>query len=118
VKVLTSINEELGKDALNLARRRNRNQSTESKRHMGITAHLGLTGLEVITSDEALLPLGKLDGTWNKGVLRSSVDERYALENRGNSEDGGRRNFLVGFVDGGCDGTTLMTAMFNMIAED
>jgi hypothetical protein len=77
---------------------------------MSITTHLGLTGLEVITSDEALLPLGKLDGTWNKGVLWSSVDERYALENGGNSEDGGRGNFLVGLVDGGCDGTRLITA--------
>ena len=37
--------------------------------------HLGLARLEVITADESIVLLGKLDGTGNKGVLGRAVDE-------------------------------------------
>ena len=74
----TSVDEELGEDGL----------------------ELGLAGLEVITTDEGLLALGELDGTRDKGVLGSTVDEGLVLEDGGDSEDGGGGNLRVGVLDG------------------
>ena len=62
--------------------------------------HLGLARLEVITADEGTVFLGKLYGTGDEGVLRRAVDEGSVLQNRRNSEDGGRRHFLVAIFDG------------------
>jgi hypothetical protein len=62
--------------------------------------HLGLARLEVITSDECVVLLGKLNGAWNKGILWGAVDEWNAFKNRGNSEDSGWSNLLVTIFDG------------------
>ena len=59
--------------------------------------HLGLAGLEVITTNESIVPLSKLNGTRNKCVLRRAVDEWDALEDASNSEDSGWSNFIVAF---------------------
>lgn len=50
--------------------------------------HLGLSGLEVVTTDEGTVLLGKLDGTRNERVLRRSVDEGSVLKDRRNGKDG------------------------------
>jgi hypothetical protein len=62
--------------------------------------HLSLARLEVVTADEGIVLLSQLNGTWNEGVLGRSIDERNLLKNASNSEDGGRRNFLVATLDG------------------
>jgi len=62
--------------------------------------HLGLAGLEVITSDESGVPLGKLDRAGHESVLRRAVDERSVLQDRGHGEDGGRGNLRVAALDG------------------
>ncbi len=54
---------------------------------------LGLARLEIVTTDERLFTFSELDDTRNEGVLGSTVDERLALENRSNREDGRRGNF-------------------------
>jgi hypothetical protein len=73
----TSVDEELGEDGL----------------------ELGLTRLEIITTDEGLLPLSELDNTRNEGVLGSSVDEGLALEDGSDGEEGGGGNFRVRGLD-------------------
>lgn len=62
--------------------------------------HLGLARLEVIATNEGVVLLSELDSAWNKGVLRRAVDEWHLLKDTGNSEDGGRRDFLVTVLDG------------------
>lgn len=62
--------------------------------------HFGLARLEVITANEGVVLLGELDGTGNKSVLGRAVDEGSALEDTGNSENGGGRNLLVTLLDG------------------
>ena len=62
--------------------------------------HFGLARLEVITANEGVMLLGKLDSTWHEGVLGGPIDERDALQNRGDSKDSGRRDFLVASLDG------------------
>lgn len=57
--------------------------------------HLCLTRLEVISADESMMLLGKLNGTWNKGILRRPIDERGVFQDTRNSEDGRRRHLLV-----------------------
>jgi hypothetical protein len=42
--------------------------------------HLGLSRFEVITTDESLVLLSKLDSTWNEGVLRGTVNEWCILK--------------------------------------
>ena len=49
--------------------------------------HLGLTRLEVITANEGVVLLSKLNATWDKSVLGRSVDEGGLFENTSNSED-------------------------------
>jgi hypothetical protein len=61
--------------------------------------HLGLTRLEVITTNERTMSLCKLDATRNKCILWRTIDERCVLEDASNSEDGGRSNFLVSVLD-------------------
>ncbi len=61
---------------------------------------LGLTGLEIITSDETLLPLSKLNRAGDEGVLRSTIDERNTFKHGSYSEDGRWRHLFVGFGDG------------------
>lgn len=48
----------------------------------------GLTSLEIVTTDESLVLLSKLDATRNEGVLRSTVDIRSILKDAGNGENG------------------------------
>jgi hypothetical protein len=61
--------------------------------------HLGLARLEVITTNERIVLLGKVNGTWNKGVLGRSVDEWNAFQNTGDSKHGGWRDLLVTILD-------------------
>lgn len=56
---------------------------------------LGLTSFEVVTADESLVLLGKLDAAGNEGVLRSTVDVRGVLEDAGDGEDGRGRDLGV-----------------------
>jgi hypothetical protein len=49
--------------------------------------HLGLSRLEVITANESVVLLSKLDSTRDKGVLGRAVDERSILKDTGNSEN-------------------------------
>lgn len=37
--------------------------------------HLGLTRLEVVSADESVVLLSKLDSTWDEGVLRRPINE-------------------------------------------
>lgn len=71
------VDEELGEDAL----------------------HLGLTGFEVVAGNEGLLSLGEGDAAGNEGVLRGTVDEGDALEDRSDGEDGRRRDLVVRVLD-------------------
>jgi hypothetical protein len=57
--------------------------------------HLSLTRLEIITSNESIMLLGKLNCTRNKGVLWRAVDEGNALEDACHSKNSGWSNFLV-----------------------
>jgi hypothetical protein len=61
--------------------------------------HLGLSRLEIITTNEGVVFLGELNGTWNESVLWRSVDERSAFENGSNSKDSGWSNFFVSLLD-------------------
>jgi len=74
----SSVDEELGEDRLDL----------------------GLTRLEVVSGDEGLVVLGKVDATGNEGVLRRSVDEGRALENGSDGKDGRRSDLGVRILDG------------------
>jgi len=47
---------------------------------------LGLTGLEIITSNEGFLALSKGDNSRNESVLWSTVDERLAFQNGSDGE--------------------------------
>ena len=49
-----------------------------------------LSRLQVVTTDERLVALGKLDRTRNKGVLGGTIDERLAFEDGRNREESGR----------------------------
>ena len=62
--------------------------------------HLGLAGLEVITTNESLFLLGELDTARNKSILRRTVDERNPLKDGSNREDGRGRDFAVAGLDG------------------
>ncbi len=62
--------------------------------------HLGLAGLEVVTSDEGALLLGELNGTCNECVLWGAVDEWNLVKDTCDSEDGGWSNLLVSGLDG------------------
>ena len=61
--------------------------------------HLGLTGLEVITTNEGLALLRQVQSTGNEGVLRRSVDEWDIVQNRRHSKDGRRGHLLVTGLD-------------------
>lgn len=60
---------------------------------------LGLTRLEVVTTDERVMLLSKLDTTGNESVLGRTVDERDAFKDRGDGKDGRGGNFVVRLVD-------------------
>jgi len=74
----TSIDEELGKDGL----------------------ELGLTKLKIITTNEGVMTLSELDSSWNKGVLGSTVDESLAFQDGRNSNERGWEDLGVGAVAG------------------
>ena len=57
--------------------------------------HLGLARLEVITTNEGVMLLSKLNATRDEGVLGRAIDERNLLENASNRKDSGWCNFLV-----------------------
>ena len=61
--------------------------------------HLGLARLEVISANEGLVFLGKLNATSNEGVLRRAVDEWSTFKDRSNSENGGRSDFLMAILN-------------------
>lgn len=62
--------------------------------------HLGLTRLEIITTNEGVVLLSKLNATRDEGVLWGAVDEWSTLEDTGNGEDSGWGNFLVSVLNG------------------
>lgn len=62
--------------------------------------HLGLARLEVITTNEGVVFLSKLNATGDEGVLGRSVDEGNLLEDASNSKDGGWCNLLVTILNG------------------
>jgi hypothetical protein len=57
--------------------------------------HLGLTRLEIITTDESIVLLSKFNSTRNKCILRGAVDEGNTLEDTSHSKDCGWCDFLV-----------------------
>lgn len=61
--------------------------------------HLRLAGFEVITTNEGVVLLSKLNGTRDEGILRRAVDERNILQNTGNGEHGRGSHFLVAILD-------------------
>jgi len=61
--------------------------------------HLGLTGLEVITSNEGTVALSKLNHTRNEGVLRRTVDEWNTLLDTGDGENGGGCNLFMALLN-------------------
>jgi hypothetical protein len=61
--------------------------------------HLGLARLEVITANESVVLLSQINGTRHEGVLGGTVDERSALQNRGDGKNSRRRDFLVAILD-------------------
>lgn len=63
------------------------------------TLDLGLTRLEVITTDERLVLFGELDAAGNKSVLWGTIDERRTFEDTGNGEQGRRGHLVVGRLD-------------------
>lgn len=65
--------------------------------------HLGLTRLEVITTNVRTVALSKVDNTWDEGVLWGTVDEWNTLLNTSNGEDGGWSNFIMTSLDSGED---------------
>lgn len=62
--------------------------------------HLGLTRLEVIATNERVVPLGKLNSTRDKCILRRTINEWSALENGSNGENSGGSNFKMAFFNG------------------
>ena len=62
--------------------------------------HLGLTRLEVITPNESIVLLGKLNATWNKGILGRTIDERSILKNASNGKNSGRCDFFMSVLNG------------------
>ena len=59
------------------------------------TLELCLSRLQVVTANERLVLLRELNDTRNESVLGSAVYERSAFEDRSNSEDGARRDFVM-----------------------
>lgn len=62
--------------------------------------HLCLAGFEVVAADEGLVLVGEFYAAWDEGVLGRSVDEWGTFEDTGDSEHGGRSNFLMAGLDG------------------
>lgn len=62
---------------------------------------LGLTRLEVITSNMDTVAGSKLNSTGNKSVLGAAVDEAALLEDSSNSKESGRSNLLLVALDRG-----------------
>lgn len=62
--------------------------------------HLGLAGLEVVTTNVGIVLLGQLDGTRDKGVLGRAVDEGGLFQNTSDGKDGGRGDLLVTLLNG------------------
>ena len=60
---------------------------------------LGLTGLEVVTTDEGTVALRQFDDTRNEGVLWGSINEGLALEDSGHGEEGRRGNLGMRVLD-------------------
>lgn len=65
--------------------------------------HLGLTRLEIVTTNERTVSLSELNNTWNEGVLWGAVDEWNVLLDTGNGEDGRWGNLIVTSLDGSED---------------
>ena len=63
------------------------------------TLDLGLARLEVVTANEGLVLLGKLDAARNKCILWCAVDKRHTLKNATDGKDRRRRDFGVALLD-------------------
>ena len=60
---------------------------------------LSLAGLEIVATDKGFMTFSEFDGTRNKGVLGSTINERLVFEDGSNSEESGRGNLRVGILD-------------------
>src|SRR5271170_862753 len=63
------------------------------------TLDFGLSGLEIVSTDERFVLFGKFDTTRDKGVLRSTVDEGDTLEDTTDCKDRGGSDFRVTSFD-------------------
>lgn len=61
--------------------------------------NLGLTGFEVISSNEHPVLHGQLDGTRDKSVLRRAVDVGTTLQYAGHCKQSGGRDFCSGLMN-------------------
>lgn len=62
---------------------------------------LGLTGFEVISSNEHPFLHGQLYGSWYKSVLWGAVDVGTALQYTGHCKQSGGRNLCSSLMDAG-----------------
>jgi hypothetical protein len=62
--------------------------------------HLGLSRLEIISTNKGVVLFSQLNGTWDKCVLWGTVDERSTLEDGSNGKDGRWCNFFVSVFNG------------------
>lgn len=60
---------------------------------------LGLTRLEIVSSDKGLVTLGKLDAAGHKRVLGGTVDKGRALEDGRDRKDGRGGDLKVRLLD-------------------
>ena len=61
--------------------------------------HLGLARLKVVTTNERVMLLSKLNGTRNKCVLGRAIDKWNTLEDASHCEDRGWSNFKVAIIN-------------------
>jgi hypothetical protein len=73
--------------------------SADQEVHEG-RLHLGLTRFEVVTANEGIVLLRKVNASWDEGVLGRTVDERNALKDGCDSKDGRWSNLLVALLNG------------------
>jgi hypothetical protein len=61
---------------------------------------LGLSGLEVVSSDVDVVLQGEVDDTWDECVLGGSIDVGHSFQDTCDGEDGGGGNLRLTLLDG------------------
>jgi hypothetical protein len=74
---------------------------------------LGLTRLEIVTTNVGALTFSEFHHTGNKGVLRRTIDESNMFLDTRKSKHRGRRNFIVGSLDSSQDVISRVIDAFN-----